>query len=149
MSDTNNAMPGGDVFMKFWTDAMGKMTTVGMTPPAASPDMMDQMRKSFFGVMSQHADEFMRSEQFLETMKQTMDNALAFRQQLNQFLTQNLKSANMATSSDAEHISVLIRGMEERMMSKLDHLSERVERLETNGSAGSDDTKKKTRRTGR
>ncbi len=124
---------GGDAFTSFWGDLMGQMATVGFTPPAMNPDMSNHMRKAFFSVLSNHAEEFMRSEQFLSAMKQSMDNALAMKQQMNQFFQQNLRAFNMPTSSDTEHVARLVRGMEERMMERLDDLDIRLGQLESPG----------------
>lgn len=130
MGDGNHSVPGGDPFTAFWSDWMTRMSGLGMAPPASAPDMMEQMRKTFFGAMARHAEEFMRSDQFLGAMKQSMDNALAFKQQLNQFLTKNLQSAQMPSRSDTDHVVLLVRGMEERLAGKLDDLSARVAELE-------------------
>lgn len=140
MNDGGTSTMGGDPFTTFWTDLMGQMATVGFTPPAMRPDMTDQMRKAFFSVLSNHAEEFMRSEQFLAAMKQSMDNALAFKQQMNQFFQQNLRGFNMPSSADADHVALLVRGMEDRVMEKLDDLDIRLGKLESsrNGSASAD-----------
>ncbi len=137
MPDSHNNGVGVDPFTGFWTDMMGKMASAGVAAPPTSPDMMAGMRKAFFGAMTEYADDFMRSEQFLTAMKKSMDSSLALRQQINQFLTSGLQSAQMPTRSDTDHIVLLVRGLEDRIVGKLDALSERVEQLETqqNGSA--------------
>ncbi len=137
MAEDNQAVPGFDPFMKFWADMTGRMAASGVTAPTGAPDMMAQMRKTFFGAMAEYADDYMRSEQFLSAMKQNMDNALAFKQQINQFLTSTLQSSQMPSRSDTDHIVLLVRGMESRIVEKLDDLSARVDQLEAqrNGSA--------------
>lgn len=128
--DNNPSFAGADPFTTFWTDMMGRMASAGMTPPSPGREMADGMRKAFFEVMAEQADQFMRSEPFLAAMKQSMDNSLAWRQQMNEFLTKGLSAAQMPSRSDVEHTGALLRGMEERILRKLDELSERVERLE-------------------
>jgi hypothetical protein len=143
MPDGDSSMPGSDPFSTFWTDFFGKMSGGGFTPPSPPAAFSEQMRKSMFGAMAEYADEFMRSEQFLQAMKQGMDNSLALKQQIDQLLTKNLQSAQMPTIADTDNIALLLRGMEERMVGKLDELSERVEVLE--GAQDSDSTKKQTK----
>lgn len=150
MPESYSSGVGADPFTGFWTDMMGRMAGAGVAAPPTSPDMMAGMRKAFFGAMTEYADEFMRSEQFLTAMKKSMDSSLALKQQINQFLTSGLQSAQMPSRSDTDHIVLLIRGLEDRVIKKLDALSERIEQLETqqNGTAGKakSQPKKKGRR---
>ena len=131
-SDTNKGAPPQDPFTTFWTDFWQRMTPPGMAQaaPQPSPDMMAQMRKMFFESMADQADRFMRSEQFLAAMKQSMDNALAWQQMLNQFLQKGVSSVQMPTRADADHVVLLVRGMEERVMDKLEEMTRRIEKLE-------------------
>ena len=134
--DEQNKTDRTDPFTTMWADMMGRMA--GMQPPAAAPpDMLEPMRRAFFDAMTKSADEYMRSEQFLTMMKQGMDNALAFRQQLNQFLKQNLQAAQMPTRADTDHMVLLVRGMEERVLEKLDELNRRIEGLESHQNGNS------------
>ena len=93
-------IPGADPMTRFWTDMVGRMAATSMSAPPASQEMIEQMRSAFLDVLSRHTDEFLRSEQFLAAMKQSMDSALAFRQQLNELLTKSLETLQMPTSSD-------------------------------------------------
>ncbi len=150
MSD-GNSFGTQDPFTRMWSDMMGRMAMPGMngmpgmTPPQPTPEMMDQMRKALFSSMTEQAEEYMRSEQFLDSMKKSMDNALAFKQQLNQFLQSGLQTMQMPTRSDSDHMVLLLRGMEERVLGKLEELCERVERLEQNRSGSDTPVSKSTR----
>ena len=119
-----------DPFSQFWTDMMGRMGAPGGESSASSDDWMKQMRKPFLDAMSRQAEEFMRSEQFLTAMKQSMDNALSAKQQVNQYLTKTLQDFQMPSSSDVDNIVLVMRAMEQRIVGKLDNLAERIERLE-------------------
>lgn len=123
-------MPGADAFTSFWSDFFGKMASAGVAPPQPSPDVTERMRKAFFESFSKYADEFMRSEAFLKMMKQSMDHGLAWQQAMNQQLQKGLTAAQMPTKSDADHIVMLVRGMEDRLVDKLEELSRRIDHLE-------------------
>ena len=123
-------IPGADPMTRFWTDMVGRMAATSMSAPPASQEMFEQMRSAFLDVLSRHTDEFLRSEQFLATMKQSMDSALAFRQQLNEMLTKSLETLQMPTSSDVVEVIQLVRNMEQRISTRLDELDERFARLE-------------------
>lgn len=123
-----------DPFTAFWTDFTSKMWSAAPgasgPPPAPSPDVMKQMRQAFFDAMARYADEFMRSEAFLGMMKQTMDNALAWQQMMNQMLQRNLSAAQVPSQADADHTVMLVRGMEDRVMKKLEEMEARLRGLE-------------------
>jgi len=130
-------IPGADPVTRFWTDMMGRLAATGMSAPPASQEMIEQMRTAFFDVLGKHVDDFMRSEQFLSTMKQAMDNALVFRQQFNEFLNKNLEALQMPSSSDVEEVVQIVRSMGQRITGRLDDLDSRLAHLEQaiNGSA--------------
>ena len=121
-----------DPFTKFWTDCVSNMTGAGFspTPPQVSEDAMKQMRRAFFDAWAHHCDEFMRSPAFLDGMKKSMDGALAFREQLNEFMTRALHEAQAPARSDTDSIMLVLRSLEERVLDRLDRLEERVASLD-------------------
>ena len=96
MSDNDHSQATADPFRQFWGDFFSR---VGMSPSAPSPaqtptpskEAVQQMQRVFFDALAKYCDDFMRSEQFLQMMKETMDRSLAFKQQVDQFLSQALK----------------------------------------------------------
>ena len=126
-----------DPFTKFWSDCVSKMTGAGMTPSPTqvSDDAMKQMRRAFFDAWAHHCDEFMRSPAFLDGMKKAMDGALAFREQLNEFMTRALHEGQAPARSDTDSIMLVLRSLEERVLDRLDRLEERVASME-DGSTG-------------
>ena len=81
----------------------------------------------------------MRSEAFLSMMKDSMDGALAFRKQMNDFLNKALNEGQMPTRTDMETIKFAVRRMEDRVLDRVEDLSRRVAALEgkveSNGAA--------------
>jgi len=127
----DSSWPGIDPFMRFWTDLMSRMTAAGLTPPQPPPDLLQQLRRSFFDALSEQADQFLRSEAFLNAMKQAMETSLAWQQAINQFLHKGLAAAQIPSQAEAEHLVVLLRGMEERVLDRIEDLSRRVAALES------------------
>jgi hypothetical protein len=130
-------IPGADPLTRFWTDMLGRMAATGMSAPPASRDMFEQMRSAFLDVLSKHTDDFLRSEQFLSALKQSMDSGLAFRRQMNEMLTRSLETLQMPTSTDVEEVIQLVRNMEQRIGRRLDEFDERLARLEASSNGGS------------
>lgn len=129
-----------DPFSSFWTEFMSRMWSAvpgasAAPPPSPSQEMMNQMRRVFFDAMAAHADQFMRSEAFLNSMKQSMDNALAWQQMMNQYLQKGVSATQMPSQADADHVVLLVRGMEDRVMKKLEELEKRVDRVDGSKAA--------------
>jgi hypothetical protein len=124
-----------DVFSQFWMDMMSKMAPGAFTAPrastSASDETMRQFRQAFFDSWAVHCEQFMRSEQFLGLMKKSMDSALAFREQLNEFLTKTLHENQMPARSDTDSILLVLRSMEERVLERIEGLNQRVSSLES------------------
>lgn len=133
MADGQQNFGAMDSWTRMWTDMMGRMASAGATAPPAPKDVFEQMRTAFFDVLSRQAEEFMRSEAFLNTMKQSMDGALVFRKQINDFVAKGLESSQMPSTTDVEEIVRLVRNMEQRITDKMDDLSYRLEQLEGSG----------------
>lgn len=139
-SEQQSAGNPADPFTTFWSDFMSKMAPPsGMAPlpgmPAVPPmaggaDFSKQMRQSLFDSMSSYCDDFMRSEQFLTAMRQSMDGALAFRQQLDKFLTSTVRSGQQPAREDTDHILIALRSMEDRVLKRLERLEDRLGELE-------------------
>lgn len=125
-----------DPFTKFWTEFMANSPMAGMMPPSAGAreDMMKKMRAAFFQSWGKYCEDFMASEQFLQLMKQQMDNALTMRSQINDFLAKAADQSPMAAKSDTEAIVLAIKSMDQRVGKQLAELSQRVSALE-NGQA--------------
>lgn len=131
MSSNSNPFFGNDPFTRFWTDFMGKLASTGFTPPQPAPDVLKDIRRTFFDVLAEQADQFMRSEAFLNMMKQGVESGLAVQQTMSQFMQKGLQAAQMPSRADADHFVVLLRGMEDRIVERLDDLARRVDRLES------------------
>lgn len=139
--ETPFSFPGNDAFAKFWQDFSSQMMAAGMPtqPQNPSVEAAAQMRRIFFDAMAKHAEEFMRSEAFLKNMKQAMDAGLAWQQSINQAMQKGLGAAQMPSRSETDHIALLVRGMEDRLIDRIDDISNRVAALE-----GSNGTTRKT-----
>lgn len=144
--------PGKDPFTAFWQDFTNRMTAAGMQSAAGNPsiDAMNNIRRIFFDSFARHAEEFMRSEAFLKNMKQAMDAGLAWQQTLNETMQKGLAAAQMPSRADSDHLTMLVRGMEERIMNRLNDLSDRVATLEGDDAKPARKTAAKTtKRAGR
>ena len=124
-----------------WAEFATKLAAAGLTmdPSAANspPDAARNMRDATLSAMSQHAQQFMRSEQFLDMMKKSMDASINWQRQMNEFLTKAHHSTQSVAQSDVDDLHRSVRHLEQRTLdqieqlaSKLDQMSERLEVME-------------------
>lgn len=141
MSTSPNASAGPfDPVTKFWQDLWAQATSAmpsATPPPAPAPELLAQMRRAFFDAMARFCDDYMRSPQFLDMMKQTMDNALAFRKQLNEFLAGALHASQMPTQDDTGEVLETLHAIESRVLQRVEELSHRIAALERRKSPAS------------
>lgn len=100
-----------------------------------SPEAMRRMQAAFYDAMAQQAEQTMRSPQFLEAMKRSMDQALQVKRQMDDFLKSNLANAfETATGGANTEILAAIRQssaqLQAHLDARIDRIEARVERLE-------------------
>lgn len=136
-NDASNATAqAAQAFTKFWTDAMGRMAPQAGAMFGDSPDeMTKQMRQAFFDAWERHCEEFLKSEAFLESMKKSLDHAIAFREQMNQFFTKTLNTYQMPSQEDTDSILLAVRRLEDRVLKRVDDLARRIETVEARGAS--------------
>ncbi len=123
-------IPGSDAFTAFWNDFWNKFGSAGSPPPPQS-EVFEKSRKAFFDAMAQSCEEFMRSEAFLRGMKQSMDHAMGWQQMMNEYLRKGVAAAQMPTREDADHVAILVRGLEERLIDRIEALEQRLSGVES------------------
>jgi len=122
--------PSPEPFFSFWASFLDKLSASGAAPVNPTQEWLNQMQRAFFDSFAEAADQFMRSETFLTAMKHGTEASLAWQHAWKQFLQKSLQAAQMPSRADADHMVILLRGMEDRMLERLDELSERIRRLE-------------------
>src|SRR5215469_11010948 len=108
-----------------------KMAAAGLaaSPDTPPPDAARQMRSALFQAMSQQADQFMRSPQFLEFIKLSLDSSIQSREQLNEFYTRMHHEIQGVARQDIDHILSGIHQSETRIMDRLEEITRRLEDL--------------------
>ena len=131
-----------------WMDFATKVASVGMAyrpDEQAPPEIAQHVRGATFAAMTQEADKFLRSEQFLGMIKQSLDASIGLRKQVNDLLTQVHHNVQGLARQDMDAMGVAVRHLETRVLSRieevcerLENLSERLDKLESHaGSNGS------------
>lgn len=120
-----------DPFTQLWTEMLGRMSQAGMQAQAATQEEMGKhVRQAFFDAWAKSCEDFMRSDVFLEGMRKSMEGALAFKQQMDEMVRKAMGESPLPSRDDTESIIMAVRRLEERVLDRLEELSERVEALE-------------------
>jgi hypothetical protein len=127
-------------FQKIWLETMTKMTQTAftMSPESAPPEVLREIRSGIFQALAKSWEEFMRSPQFLDSMRQWMQSAITFRQMTNDFLAKFRTDLQAPSREDIDSVMLSVRHMEKRLLDRVEELSAQVRDLNlrlANGSA--------------
>jgi len=137
-------------FQKIWMESMSKIMQSAFafgnnSPP---PDVMKQIRAGIFQALAQSWEEFMRSPEFLESMKQWMDTAINFRRMSNDFMAKIRNEIQAPSRDDIDTVMLTVRHMEKRLLDRVEDLAVRLAQIDSrlNGHTGQSAPKATTTR---
>jgi hypothetical protein len=122
-------------FQKIWLESFTQLmqTAFASGPHSAPPDLMRQMRSGVFRSLSRSWDEFLRSPQFLEGMRQWMDSTITFRKTSNEWMARLRNELQAPSRDDIDSVMLSVRHMEQRLLDRMEELSKRIDALNGNG----------------
>src|SRR5690606_21926483 len=102
-------------FQKIWAESLSKTAEAawtsfssGNSPP---PEVLRQMRSGLFEALAQSWEQFMRSPEFLEVMRQWMEQAVSFRKVTNDLVARARKETQAPSMEDIENLMLAVRHM--------------------------------------
>ena len=101
----------------------------GVPPPDMPAEMFKQMQKAYLESMSRWAEEYMRSPQFLENMKHSLENALAMRRQVEDFLRKASEQSFGSTLGVYDAVGA-VRDAESWITRRIDEIASRLDAIE-------------------
>jgi len=112
-------------FQKMCLDNFSKAIQAAFTftPGSAPPEILRDIRTGIFRALSESWDEYMRSPQFLNTLKQWTDNAIAFRKVSDEILGRARNDLQAPSRNDIDNVILAVRHMEKRLLDRLDELA--------------------------
>lgn len=118
-------------FQKIWMESMSKIMQAAFTisPNSPPPDVVRQIRSGIFQALAESWEEFMRSPQFLEGMRQWMENAITFRKMTNDFMARVRNEVQSPSRDDVDTIMLTVRHMEKRLLDRVEELSAEIKEL--------------------
>jgi hypothetical protein len=118
-------------FQGIWGETFNKLMQAGFTfsPESAPPEFMRQMRSGIFQALAQSWEQFLRSPQFMEGMKQYMDNAIAFRKMSSDFFTKVRHETQSTSRDDIDSVMLAMRHMETRVLDRVEEMAAQIDEV--------------------
>lgn len=122
-----------EAFTRMWTEFVSKMSTAGVSfsPDSPPPEASRQVRNAMLDALGRYCEEYMRSPQFLQTMKQSMDGAVAFRKQLNAFFTRWQHEMQGVAQEDVDSLMDRMGDLQKTVVRRIDAISGRLDEIAT------------------
>jgi hypothetical protein len=124
-------------FQKLWLDSFADMASIWsqFSPTSAPTDELRKMRGGMLKVLAETWDEYMRTPQFLQLMKASLNGVLDLKQMARDGLNRVHDQLENTTKQDVDDVLMAIRHVERRILDRLEGIEERVtnldDRLET------------------
>lgn len=140
---SDQAFQQAAAFQRTWMDSFTQMAEVWTraSPGKPPPDVVREMRSGMLKVLADSWEEFMRTPQFMEYMKNSMDGMLTLRKMGADMMTRSRHEAQSPAREDIDGVLLAIRHMERRLLDRIEEvdtgiseIGDRVEKLE--GSVG-------------
>src|SRR6516162_7062650 len=98
-------------FQRLWVDSASKIVQAAftITPNSPPPEIMRQIRAGIFQALASSWEEFMRSPQFLEGMKQWMVNAITVSKMTTDFMARVRNEMQAPSREDIDTVMLNIR----------------------------------------
>ena len=127
-----NALEQATLFQKLWMDSATKMTGVWAQFSPTSPpiDEARKLRSGMLKVFGESCEEFMRTPQFMEAMKTSLNAALDLRRMARSGMDQIHDVFETTDKEDLDGVLLAIRHVERRILDRLESVDERVENLD-------------------
>ena len=127
-----NALEQAAAVQKLWMDSTAKITGVFSQFSPVSPPVEEarKLRSGVLKVLGESCEEFMRTPQFMEMMKTTVNTALDLRRWQRAGMDAIHDQLETPDKDDIDGVLLAIRHVERRLLDRLEDLDERVGSLD-------------------
>src|SRR5215468_4808806 len=133
MSDNmNKALDQVAAFQKLWLDSFANMASIWSQYSPGSPpsDEMRKMRGGMLKVLADTWDEYMRTPQFMEMMKASLNGALDLKRLASDGMNRVHEQFKTPSKEDIDEVLLAIRHVERRILDRLEGLDDRLAKLD-------------------
>lgn len=127
-TESENASDQAAAFQKIWTESITKLMQAAsiFTPGSAPPELLRDIRGGILNALAKSWDEFLRSPQFQESMKQWLEQAMAFRKMSHDLMGKVRKEMQAPSRDDIDAVMLSMRHMETRILDRLEALEKQL-----------------------
>jgi len=127
----NSFFEQAQLLTRLWMDTATKMAAAGLRqdPQAAPSETARAYRSAVLDAMTASFDQYMRSPQALEIVRQSMDAAIGFRKQWNDMLTRMHHEMQGTAKQDIDSLLLSVQHLETRVLDCMEQLSSRLESI--------------------
>lgn len=129
--DAKSPFDPAGIFTKMWTDLAGRMSQAGWTMPpgTSSSDSAKKFRDVFLQAMTEYGEQYMRSPEFLQSMKEGFRQSIEFRKQMNDYLGHVQHEFQGPNRQDIDHVMASISRLESRLSTTLQRMETRLDEM--------------------
>lgn len=115
-------------FQKMWTDSFTRMSEVwgSFSPGKPPPEAIREVRAGMLKVLTETWDQFMRTPQFMDNMKTSMDGFMDMRQMTADAMTRNYHEMQLPAREDIDAVLLAIRHTERRLLDRIEEVENAV-----------------------
>ena len=119
-------------FQKLWMDSLANMTGVWsqFSPGSPPADEMRKMRGGMMQVLAETWDAYLRTPQFMEMMKASLDGALDLKRLARDGMNRVHEQFENPSKNDIDDVLLAVRHVERRLLDRLEGLDDRVANLD-------------------
>ena len=128
MNNMNKSFEQAASFQKIWMDSVTNMAGAftQFSPASPPPEQIRGLRTNMLKVLSETWNEFMRSPQFMEVMKLSINGAFDFRSMMRENMNKLHDQLETPTKEDVDGILLAIRHVERRVLDRLEGMEDRI-----------------------
>ena len=117
---------------KLWTDSFANMASVWsqFSPGSPPADEIRKMRGGMLKVLAETWDEYMRTPQFMEMMKASLNGTLDLKRMARDAINRVHEQFENPSKEDIDGVLLAIRHVERRLLDRLEGLDDRVANLD-------------------
>src|SRR5215469_8452078 len=130
--NTDKIFDQAAAFQKLWMDSLTEMAGIWSQYSAGSPpiDEMRKMRGGMLQVLAETWDEYMRTPQFMEMMKASLNGALDLKRLASDGMNRVHEQFKTPSKEDIDEVLLAIRHVERRILDRLEGLDDRLAKLD-------------------
>jgi hypothetical protein len=124
----NDTLEQAAALQKLWLDSFGSMANVWSqySPESPPPEEIRKVRSGMLKVLAGTWDEFMRTPQFMEMMKVSLNGALDLKRMARDGLNKMHEQFETPSKEDLDSILLAIRHVERRLLERVEGIDDRV-----------------------